>query len=225
MRNDPKQIEAILFDLDDTLVEYERSPGELLRTSFEIAGSEPLFSVEEYYARYDEFAEKHGSMDELRAECFAALADENGYERQLGREVADAFGGERDQANVELLPSVARVLTELGRKYRLATVTNGAPDAQRQKINAVSLERWIDTIVVAGRDVPPKPAPEPFERAIQSLDATPATAVHVGNSLETDVAGAAAAGLDTVWIPDTDDAGEPAPTYRLDSIDGLLSLL
>lgn len=218
-----EQIEAILFDLDDTLVQYERSPGEVLRASFETLGSEPLFSVEEYYARYDEFAEKCESMDELRSECFAALADENGYDRQLGRDVADAFSDERDQTNVELLPSVTRVLSELSREYRLAIVTNGAPDAQQQKIDAVNLERWIDAIVIAGHDVPPKPDPEPFERAIQSLDATPGSTVHVGDSLETDIAGASGAGLDSVWISDTDDTEEYTPTHRIESIDNLLS--
>ena len=97
-----KQIEAILFDLDDTLVQYERSPGEVLRASFEIIGSDPMFSVQDYYARYDKFVETCESMDELRSECFAALADENGYERQQGRDVADTFSSERDQTNVKL---------------------------------------------------------------------------------------------------------------------------
>lgn len=219
------QIETILFDLDDTLVQYERSPGEVLRASFEILGSEPLFPVEEYYARYDEFAEKCDSMNELRSECFAALADENGYERQLGRALAATFSDERDQTNVELLPSVSRVLNELSREYRLAIVTNGAPDAQQQKIDAVNLDRWVDTIVIAGHDVPPKPDPEPFERAIQSLNATPTTAVHVGDSLETDIAGASAAGLDSIWISANDDVEEHTPTHRIESIDGLLSFL
>lgn len=183
-----------------------------------------MFSVEDYYARYDEFAETCESMDELRSECFAALADENGYERQQGRDVADTFSGERDQTNVELLPAVPRVLNALSRKYRLGIVTNGAQDAQRQKINAVSLERWVDTIVIAGHEIPPKPDPEPFERAIQSLNATPATTIHVGNSLETDIAGASAAGLHSIWISDADTIKGYTPTHRIESLGDLLSL-
>lgn len=222
--NSMERIETILFDLDDTLVRYKRSPGEVLQASFNTLGSAPLFTVEEYYARYDEFAEKCDTMDELRSECFAALAAENGYERQLGRDVADRFSDERDQTNVELLPSAARVLTELNREYKLAIVTNGAQDAQHQKIGAVSLEKWVDTIIVAGHDVPPKPDPEPFERAIQSLHSTPATTIHVGDSVETDIAGASAAGIDSIWISDTEKAQGYAPTHRIESLDDLLSL-
>ena len=217
------EITAVSFDLDDTLVQYKRSPGDVLRACFAALDLDPLFAVEEYYARYDEFAEKCDSMDELRAECFAALAAENGYDRRLGREVANVFGEERDQTNVELLPSAARVLDELGAEYQLAVVTNGARDAQRRKIEAVDLERWIDTVVIAGHDAPPKPDPEPIERAVRSLGATPETAVHIGDSLETDVAGATAAEVDSVWIADGTDPRGFEPTYTVQSVTDLLS--
>lgn len=218
------RIAAVSFDLDDTLVQYERSPGEVLHACFDRLGVEPLFAVEEYYDRYDEFAETCESMDELRTECFAALAAEHGYDRGLGREVASVFREERDQSNVELLPSAARVLDELHGEYRLAIVTNGARDAQQQKIEAVGLDRWVDTVVIAGHETPPKPDPAPIERAIESLDATPETTVHVGDSLETDVAGATAAGVDSVWVAAGADPGAFEPTYTVDSIADLVPL-
>ncbi|MDS0473387.1 HAD family hydrolase [Natrinema sp. 1APR25-10V2] len=220
-------VEAITVDLDGTVLQYERSPGAVLEAAFERTGVGPLFSVDEYYARYDEFAAQSDSMDELRSDCFAALAAENGYARQHGRDVAAAFSGERDQSNVELLPGAARVLDELSREYRLAVVTNGARDAQRRKIDAVDLERWVNAVVVAGHDAPPKPDPEPFERAVRALDATPATpatTVHVGDSLETDVAGAAAAGLESVRLSDRAETGGYEPTYRIESIGELRDL-
>ncbi|APW99590.1 haloacid dehalogenase [Halobiforma lacisalsi AJ5] len=217
------RVDTVLFDLDDTLLRYERSPGEVLRASFERSGIEPLFAVEEYYDRYDEFARQCDSMDELRHECFAALAEENGYDRRLGRDVAAAFAEERDQSNVELLPSAADVLDDLADDYRLGVVTNGARDAQRRKVAAVDLERWVDTVVVAGHDAPPKPDPEPFERAVRALEATAERTVHVGDSLETDVAGATAAGLESVWVSDGTDPRRYDPTYRVGSVGELSS--
>lgn len=214
----PGEIEAITLDLDGTVLRYERSPGTVLEAAFERIGVEEPFSVREYYARYDEFAENCESMEELRSECFATLAAENGYPRRLGREVAAAFDDERDQSNVELLPGAARALDELDREYRLGVVTNGTRDAQRAKIDAVGLRRWVDAVVVAGARTPPKPDPRPFARALRALDATPATAVHVGDSLETDVAGAATAGLDSVWVSDDTDTRGHEPTYRVESI-------
>ena len=107
------QISGVTFDLDDTLVQYKRSPGEVLRTCFDMLDIEQPFSVGEYYARYDEFADTCDSMDDLRTECFAALAEKNGYDRELGRRIARVSSQERDQTNVKLLPSAAQVLNEL----------------------------------------------------------------------------------------------------------------
>lgn len=224
-------IETVLFDLDDTLVEYRRSPGEVLKASFETVGVDELFPVEAYYERFEEFAEKTDSMTELRAECFATIAAEHGHDPDLGRAVAEAFAAERDQSNVELRPEVPETLDALAADHRLGIVTNGARDAQQRKIDAVDLDRWMETTVVAGDAVPPKPAPEPFERALDALDASAETAVHVGDSLDSDVAGAAAAGLRSVWAADradrasdggdADDPGVPddhAPTFRVDSV-------
>jgi len=217
-------VEAVLFDLDDTLIRYRRSPGEVLQASFEAVGVADLFPVEAYYDRFEEFAAKTESMAELRSECFAALAAERDHDPDLGREVAAAFDAERDQSNVELRPGVPETLTELAANHRLGIVTNGARDAQRRKVDAVDLDRWMETTVVAGDEVPPKPAVEPFERALDALDATPDTAVHVGDSLDSDVAGATAAGLRSVWATAgsdaarTDAVGDRKPTYRVDAV-------
>lgn len=220
-----ESFDAISFDLDGTLIRYERSPGEVLRASFDRLGIEPIFSVDEYVARFDEFADTADSMADLRADCFGALASENGYERGLGREVAAVFCDERDQSRVELVPGAGSLLDELAREHQLAIVTNGARDAQRAKIDAVSLDQRVEAVVIAGHDAPPKPDPEPFERALQSLDAAPATAVHIGDSLETDIAGASAAGLASIWVSERTDTGCYDPTVRVDALGELRSLL
>jgi HAD superfamily hydrolase (TIGR01549 family) len=223
-------IEAVTFDLDDTLVRYERSPGEVLQAAFDRRDLDPLFTVEAYYDRFAEFVAETDSMRELRAECFAALAAENGHDPALGRAVAEAYAAERDQSRVELLPGARSALDDLAGSYRIGVVTNGPPDAQRQKIEAVDLDRWAETTVFAGHETPQKPDPEPFKVAMDALGATPASTVHVGDSLETDVAGAAAVGIDSVWLgggtQTTEDGGPaPEPTYRIDTLATLPSLL
>lgn len=219
------RIEAVTFDLDDTLVRYERPPGEVLQAAFERCDLDPLFPVEAYYDRYREFAAKTDSMTELRSECFATLARERGHDPALAREVATAFDQERDQSSVELLSGAAEVLDTLGERYRLAIVTNGARDAQRAKIEAVDLERWVETVVIAGQNPPPKPDPAPFEMAMDALGVRPETTVHVGDSPDSDVTGANALGMASVLFADGKGPGEPEPTYRIDSLAALPSLL
>lgn len=217
-------IDAVFFDLDDTLVQYVRSPGEVLQRSYERLDLDSLFPVQAYYDRYTEFAEQYDAMDDLRSACFAALAEERGYDPGLGREVAATFADERDQSNVELVPGAQQVLETLYGDYRLAVITNGAPDAQRAKMDAVGLDRWSETRVIAGHEVPPKPSAEPFEIALNALDATPETALKVGDSLETDIAGANALGIESVWVSADEDSQGHAPTHRIEHLDELLAL-
>ncbi|WP_267161362.1 HAD family hydrolase [Halovenus salina] len=214
-------MDAVLFDLDGTLVQYRRSPGEVLARSYERVGVDPVFPVEAYYDRYDEFAERTSSMSELRRECFAALAAERGRPPSVGREIAAAFDRERDQSNAETLPGVRPTLDTLAERYALGVVTNGVRDAQLTKLDATGLDRYFETVVVAGDDCEPKPAAAPFEMALAELAAEPTSAVHVGDTPETDVAGGAALGLDTVLV--ASDSQPADATYVISSPEALRS--
>lgn len=203
-------IEAVTFDLDGTLLEYERSPGEVLQRAYDTLGIAPIFPVEEYYARYDEFADRYDSQQRLRAECFATLAAEHGADPDDGRAVAAAFTDERDQSRVKFLPGAEQVLRAVSERYRTAVVTNGAADAQRAKLRALGIDDYLETVVVAGADSPPKPDTAPFDQALAALDVSPAAAVHVGDSPETDVAGATAVGMDSILVDQSPpDSVEP----------------
>jgi len=217
--------ETVLFDLDDTLVRYRRPPGEVLQASYAACGLDPIWSVEEYYERFDELRAEHDSIDELRAACFAALAEEHGRGPSVGHDVARAYAESRDQTNVEFVPG-ARALLDSLEDRPAGIVTNGTGEAQRAKIESVGLSQWVDATVYAGESVPAKPATEPFERALDELGADPDRTVHVGDSLSSDVAGANAAGLRSVWLHDP-PAGpvDHEPTHRVDSLGAVQELL
>ncbi|WP_152042737.1 HAD family hydrolase [Salinigranum salinum] len=213
-----KPVDTVLFDLDDTLVTYNRSTQEVLDEAFAAVGVEPFFAAEAYFARYEEFLPRTDSIEGLREACFAAVADERGHDPALGRDVADAFNARRDHGDVRLLPGAREVVDRFADDYRLGVVTNGHPDVQRPKLAEVDLDTAFETVVFAGHDTAPKPAPDPFDRALTTLGSTADRAVHVGNSLASDVAGANAAGLRSVWIPAYEERATAEPHYRLESL-------
>lgn len=220
-----RPVETVLFDLDDTLVRYKRSPGEVLQASYEACGLDPIFSVDEYYDRFGELREQHDSIDSLRADCFRTLAADHGHDPSVGQAVADAYAETRDQRNVEFVPGARRVLDAIHGSVPIGIVTNGTGEAQRAKIDSVGLDRWIDTAIFAGESVPAKPATEPFERALDALGGAPETTVHVGDSLTSDVAGANAAGIRSVWLAADTAASDHTPNHRIGSVEQLLTLL
>jgi len=217
-------VDAVLFDLDDTLCEYRRTSGELLRESFAAVGVEPFFDVTEYYDAYEAVVnddDEHDGMRELRELCFARLADEYGRSRELALEMADHFAAARDHAAVDPLPGAATAVEALADDHALAVVTNGAPEMQREKLSALAFDDRFDAVVYAGYETPAKPEPEAYHAALAELDVDAANAVHVGNSLRTDVPGAHAAGVRSAWLHDGTADPDPEPHYVLDRLDEL----
>lgn len=211
-------VEAVLFDVDDTICEYERTSADILPVAFEQVGVDPFVTAEEYIDRYREFADESDDMADLRERCFATIASEKGRDPEVGRAVARAYAAERDHANVSLCPGAREALDTLHREYPLAAVTNGSPEMQSVKLDAVGVTDYFETVVHAGYDTPAKPAPEPFHTALDVLKVEPTRAVHVGNSLSADVAGAHTADVRSVWVASGEADPEPEPDYVLDSI-------
>ena len=212
--------ETVLFDVDDTLCTYRRDAAAVLEEAFAAVGVEPFFEASAYHDRYAAFVDETDGIDDLRRECFAAIAADAGREADLGRAVADAFAHERDHANVEPLPGALEAVETLAANHRVGVVTNGAPEMQVAKLRGLGLTDAFETVVHAGYDARAKPHPEPFERALDALDTPADRAVHVGNSLSSDVAGAHAAGVASAWL-DAGTAPDPTPTYTLSSMGDL----
>lgn len=205
-------VDTVLFDLDDTLVEYERSSGEVLDIAFEHAGVDPFFSETDYYRVYEDHLDESDGIDDLRERAFARLARDNDRDPEHGRAVARAFSEERDQSRVVAFDGAHQTLDHLSREYPLGLVTNGDRGMQRAKLQGADLEDYFDVIVHGGSDAPAKPEPDGFHLALDHLGATPERAVHVGNSLTSDVTGAHAAGLRSVWLAaDGVDISNPDP--------------
>ena len=208
-------VEAVCFDLDDTLCTYRQRGGDLLASAFADVGVDPFFTAEDYHARYSEFVADSEDVRDLRANCFAAIAHDRGRDPETGRAVARAYAAERDHRAVDPLPGALAVLEGL----ELA----GQPLGH---LGQLGLADAFEAVVHAGYDTPPKPEPDPFHHALDELAVAPDRAVHVGNSLHSDVPGAKRAGLRAVWYAggDVGDASDPdvAPDYRLDSMHELL---
>lgn len=127
-----------------------------------------------------------------------------------------------------LFGDAARLLDMLDGRFPLALITNGASDTQRSALRALDLESRFDAIVISGEVGVAKPDPAIFSLAREQIGADKATTWHVGDSLVTDVAGAKAAGLFTVWL-NRDGIEQPRgpvrPDLAVDSLDDLMSHL
>jgi len=130
-------------------------------------------------------------------------------------ELADHYARERRE-NYCFYPEALPLIAELREEYRLALVTNGPSDLQREKMAAIEIERWIPEVYVSGELGVWKPQRAIFHHVLAALGCDPGEAVMVGDSATNDIAGAAGAGLRSVWV--NRYGGELPPGVRPDAV-------
>ena len=127
-----------------------------------------------------------------------------------------------------LMPNARETLSRLKASCRIALLTNGDSDQQREKVTASGLECFFDAITVSGEHGIGKPREEIFHILLGELDLDPCEAIMVGNSLERDIAGAKNAGLaSAIWlrIPGSEEFADTVPDHTIDGLHELPSLI
>lgn len=224
-------VRAILFDLDSTLCRPWRSPGAMVAEAFDRADVEPYCTAADVGAVESErLAADADSELAYYTLCFKAAAEQTGARPEDAPAVARAYHAIGGHSDVEFLPGAEAVLRDLKGRYALGLVTNGLKEIQQQKVETLGVSDIFDSLVFATPETGYKPDPAPFERALLDLSVSPEGTVHVGNSRGTDVAGAHAAGIRSIWIPhdapheEPTDTG-PKPDQTLDTLADLKEAL
>jgi putative hydrolase of the HAD superfamily len=214
---------AILFDLDDTLYDYRAYwHAKLHHALDEILGQHVQLSREALVAD----AVARG----IYADAMPAWLAGYGVEDVALVERAQERYRQNWWERLSLHEGTPALLAELRKRFRLGLITNGPARTQRPKIASFGLEALMHAILVSGELGVAKPDPLIFRQALELLRVAPDEALYVGDSLAYDLAGAAAAGLDFVWM---NPRGEPLPAElprpqaiiaRLDELRPLLGL-
>ncbi len=136
---------------------------------------------------------------------WSAALDEHGItDDALATRLAARFREERLACQL-LFPDALPALDGLRVRYRLAMLTNGAPDIQRAKIAGAGLAPYFEVIVVSGEVGVGKPDPRIFTHTLDLLNVPASEAVMIGDNLTNDIRGAQGAGMRAIWIDRRDD--------------------
>ncbi|MBN1422011.1 MAG: HAD family hydrolase [Planctomycetes bacterium] len=235
-------IRAISFDLGNTLAPYN-DPEDLgisRRLAAWMARSAGSVDEDAFYRAHREEREKDladarrtGRENDLGARIRRVLtrlgaADEDAL-------VAGAIDAVRAAFSdlVRIPPPVAGFLKRLGRRYRLAVVSNYLlVEPIHDVLRAAGLEGAIGATVVSRGVGRVKPEPEPFLAAARGLGVAPQEMVHVGDDWRADIIGAGRLWIRPIYTrqfrvwPDPaypSDGGSRVPEIRgLSEIEGLL---
>ncbi len=186
---------AILFDLDDTLHPLTR---------FVMSGFAAVADVVEarwQVPRATALATLVSALASARGRELQVLAERHGLPGDVVPQLVDVI---RLHLPVLRLPDLsAGVLVALRPHWRIGVVTNGRPDIQARKVQALGLHRFVDAVVYASEwgSGAGKPEPASFHEACRQLDVPEARTVFVGDDPDCDIAGARGVGMKTIWLP------------------------
>ena len=191
----PNATRAIVFDLDDTLYRIRRfTVAGYAATSAAIAERSGR-SRRDVFCRLQSMYRKGGA-----ATAYQDLCAEFGLPPALAGEWLARHRAHRRW--LRLPRTSARALDELRDEgWRIGILTNGLPEIQRAKVEALGLAPRVDAIVYADELVPGgKPAPAVFAHVLGALAGSAHLAVMVGDHPENDVAGGRKAGMRTIRV-------------------------
>jgi HAD superfamily hydrolase (TIGR01509 family) len=217
-RDAPRNPSTVFLDLDETICEHPRSTADRLADAFESAGVDPFFAVSDFRRWLAQVTAD--STVELREKCFTGIANEQGRDPADAQAVAQAYE-DPDPTEVEFLPGAEAALEGLGERHDLALVTNGDRETQSAKLAELDIADHFEAMTFTEPGGPVKPDPDHFHRTLSAMEIAANDAVHVGNSLRSDVAGANAAGVASVWLAQTEEDVDHVPDYRIDSMHDL----
>lgn len=227
LRWDDTALEAVLLDLDDTILDgragldeawdaVARTFAERLGTvSPEVVRAQIQVSSDWYWA--DDERHRRGRLDmpgSRRAVLTHVLEQLGCPDARLAAEVAETYSALRD-ARLAPFPGALEALARLrAQTPALGLVTNGAAAAQRAKIERWGLAEFFDVIAIEGEVGAGKPDARHFGHALGALAARPAATLMAGDNYACDVLGALHAGLHAVWIDREHRSETPSPPPR-----------
>jgi putative hydrolase of the HAD superfamily len=218
---------AVLVDLDDTLID-----GSAVVDCWGVACeccapvvdpqvvlAEILKLREWYWSDAERHRQGRLNMSAARQYIAQTALDHVGCDVPgLADRIARGYDRCRDDRTV-LFPEVVNVLTWLrGSGCRLALVTNGAAEMQRQKIERFGLEPLFDAILVEGEVGFGKPDERIYELALARLAASPHHTWMIGDNLEWDVEQPQKLGITAIWVDSTGTGVPPSRAVRPDLI-------
>lgn len=232
MKNEnKKEYRILLFDLDDTLLDFEANEREALKKLFEdnhISFTKEVFDIytginKGLWASYEK-----GSLllDEvLNTRFYKTLL-------QLGKEV-DGVLWEKEYRELlgnghEMIDGAYELCKRLSSgPCRLFIVTNGVTQTQMKRLQYSGLMPFFEDIFTSQDIGFQKPAKEFFDHVKEHIkDFRTEKALVIGDSLSSDIKGGNLAGIDTCWINrKNSSSSEIKSTYTITELKGLYNIL
>ncbi|GGI66678.1 MULTISPECIES: YjjG family noncanonical pyrimidine nucleotidase [Enterococcus] len=222
---------TLLFDVDDTLLDFQAAENQALRALFQQEGIELTTDLERNYKELNErrwrayelgqmsreevVNERFGEFFSLLNRSVDSLAMEYRYRELLGQ-------------GHQLLGNSLEIVADLANKADLYIVSNGVSTTQYQRLEAAQLLPYFKEIIISEDTGYQKPMLGFFEYTFNKIpQLNKDKTVIIGDSLTSDIQGGHNAGIDTIWLHPVVEKKDliVQPTHHIQQLEEIYEIL
>lgn len=226
-----KTYQTLLFDVDDTLLDFGAAENLALRLLFEDQEMPLTTEMEAHYKRINHglwrsFEAGEMDRDEVVNTRFAILFEE--YGKKVDGALLEKKYRSYLELGHELVDGAFELITDLQQQYDLYIVTNGVSKTQDRRLRDSGLFPLFKGIFVSEDTGFQKPMKEYFDYVFARVpDFSLGKSLIIGDSLTADIKGGQLAGLDTCWFNPGMKPNNPGivPTYEIQNLSELYRIL
>lgn len=192
----------ILFDADDTLLDFQKAQAHGFKDVLHHYGVEFTSHLYEIYTRINhnlwmQFEKGSVTKDYVQAQRFSEFF--GAINKCVdGMEASCIYQSSLQNQNW-LIPYAKEVCEHLSKKYTISIITNGVGQTQMHRITSSAISPFISHIMISEDIGFAKPDKRFFEYVIDKLNCNPEKMLIIGDSLSSDIQGANNANIDAYW--------------------------
>ncbi|MBJ8106405.1 MULTISPECIES: HAD-IA family hydrolase [Bacillus cereus group] len=216
---------AMLFDLDDTLLDREKAVDDLfllvLEKCYEDVSDTVKNNMLQKFKEYDKG--EYGISN--KTIVLESLFDEFPPKYRLPRNYIQDFWNNNFPKCFSINQNTINFLNSIKMHIKVGIITNGSTQRQTAKIINTNLNNYFDTIIISEEVGFSKPDKRIFELALNKLNMQPEDVLFVGDDLEKDIAGCQNANIKGIWFNPNmfKNNTDIKPYAEITSFDNLLS--
>lgn len=221
---------TILIDLDDTLLDFQKSEDVAIRTTIKTLGIEP---TEDVVCAYKEINLKYWKMFErkeierealliARFKEFCELLNVTNKDFSLLNETYFHY---LSSSPFEI-DGADEFLNKLSEKYDIYVITNGVKRVQTIRLSLVNITKYFKKVYISEEIGYQKPSIEFFDFVLNDLNITNKEEVLIiGDSLSSDIQGGINSGIDTMWYNPKKLKSNINYTYQIENYDEFFEII
>ncbi|EKN67917.1 YjjG family noncanonical pyrimidine nucleotidase [Schinkia azotoformans] len=226
-----KRYKTLLFDVDDTLLDFGAAESAALRQLFKEQKLTLTPEIESHYKKFNKglwwsYEAGEISRDELLNSRFSK------FFREYGQEVDGILLEKRFRSYLregyQLINGAFELIKDLEKEFDLYIITNGVSETQDKRLRASGLHPLFKNVFVSDDIGYQKPRKEFFDYVFSRIPKfTEKQSLVIGDSLGSDIKGAELAGLDSCWFNPEKNPNKTTikPTYEIRKLNELYKIL